>query len=132
MNDYDSQLRRHLRALPDPGLPDRLRDRVIASHGRRRRVIHGATGVAAAVVAVALLRPALPLQDTAPETATVQAPVAPPALHVDEAVARLRAIDRALQAAYERGASDDEVAPLWRAREMLLPSSGRRPDSNPS
>ncbi|MGH8027278.1 MAG: hypothetical protein ACREO0_11180, partial [Pseudoxanthomonas sp.] len=34
--------------------------------------------------------------------------------------AELRALDRALQAAYDRGASDAEIAPMWVTRSELL------------
>ena len=40
--------------------------------------------------------------------------------------AELRAIDRALQAAYDRGASDAEIAPMWVARNLLLADSTPR------
>lgn len=131
MNDHDPLLRRQLRALPDPAAPAGLRERVLAAHGRRRLAIHGATGVAAAVVAVALILPALPSIDPAPSGA--QHAAAPAPSRSNEVAARLRAIDRALQAAYERGASDDEIAPLWRVRESLMSSLGPATDSgNPS
>jgi hypothetical protein len=32
----------------------------------------------------------------------------------------VQAIDRALQAAYARGASDEEVAPLWEIRQRMI------------
>jgi hypothetical protein len=35
-------------------------------------------------------------------------------------VARLRAIDASLQAAYDRGAADEELAPLWQQRNRAL------------
>ena len=36
---------------------------------------------------------------------------------------RVFVIDRALQAAYARGASDEEVAPLWEIRERMILNS---------
>lgn len=131
MNDHDPLLRRHLRALPDPAAPAGLRERVLAAHGHRRLAIHGATGIAAAVVSVALILPVLPSVEQAPPSARRAAP--PAAAHGHAATARLRAIDRALQAAYERGASDDEIAPLWRVRESLVSSLASATDAgNPS
>lgn len=135
MNDRDPHdLRRHLRALPDPAVPSGLRDRVLATHGRRRRLVQGTTGLAMAAVAAVLLQPALPPPDTTPEriTASAQESTSAPVQTAADTGARLRAIDRALQAAYERGASDDEIAPLWRVRESLssalsLPPSPRNP-----
>jgi hypothetical protein len=35
-------------------------------------------------------------------------------------IADIRAIDHALQLAYTHNASEDEVAPLWKARRELL------------
>ena len=32
----------------------------------------------------------------------------------------VHAIDRALQAAYDRNAADDVIEPLWRARQALI------------
>jgi hypothetical protein len=47
-------------------------------------------------------------------------PVASVAIATDSTHLKLRAIDRALQTAYARGASDAEVAPLWATREQLM------------
>lgn len=104
-------IQEHLRALPDAPLPETLwprlqqrqRERVI----RRRRAATGA-GLVAVVLGVALsLSSMTPLHVPFPN------PANPP-------VARLQAVDRALQTAYANGASDEELAPLWDMRERLL------------
>ena len=57
-----------------------------------------------------------------------QAPPDPPV------AAQVRALDHALQVAYDRGASDSEVAPLWEARQALLAGNDDLRDgpSNPN
>jgi hypothetical protein len=115
MTHDDTSLRRHLRSMPEPPLPDTLQSRLHASHTRRGRLLRTGTGAAVvALLAVMLL----------PFPHTTQPPAASTAASQDAAAdarrARLEVIDRALQAAYQRGASDDEVAPLWKARQALL------------
>jgi hypothetical protein len=53
---------------------------------------------------------------------TLGEPVAaqPAARGKHDVQAELRALDHALQAAYDRGASDAEIAPMWVARDALL------------
>ncbi|QDH69351.1 hypothetical protein [Marilutibacter alkalisoli] len=128
MQHSDHDLRRQLRALPDPDPPAALRERVLTSHRHRQRAIRSVAGVSAIALLLAIVLPDLPgPQDASPP----QPGLAATALPAHDAIARLRAIDRALQAAYERGASDDEVAPLWKARETLLAAlpANQRPSS---
>src|SRR5690606_2956841 len=74
---------------------------------RRRAVLAAASGTLALVLAVALWTP------------TVQEPARAVADDI-ELREQLHALDRALQAAYDRGASDAEVEPMWEARDALL------------
>lgn len=114
-----------LRALPELAPPPHLPDRI--ARAQARRLAHWRTGAAAvtlilAAVCVLPLVPYGPLPDTSPSTAL---PPAPERNHL----ADIRAIDRALQTAYERGASEDELAPLWAARARLLSAIARTNDS---
>lgn len=118
-----------LQRLPDAPLPDHLWPRLNAARGRRLR--RRRVGVAAAMVATvaAVSLPWLLRDDaTAPTAATVAAtvPAPPQAPHADT-TAQLRALDRALQAGYERNASDAELAPLWAARARLLAGDDASP-----
>lgn len=111
-----------LQALHEPLPPASLWTQVRAARQRqlrRRRSLAASvsTGLVLALCVV-MLRPWTPPQPS-PQTAT-QAVTDPAGRHVDE---RVRALDRALQAAYDRGASDAEVAPMWEARHALLAST---------
>lgn len=112
---------------PDPA----LWSRIAAAHAYRRRVRHWGFAAAASVllgITVALtLRPTPPL---APQWAAAQREsqaLEAQWLHLANdgrphavGVTRLRSIDAALQAAYDRGAAADEIAPLWRQRNEAL------------
>lgn len=104
-----------LAGLPPVAPPARLWARI--DHARaarvRRRQLGGASALA--VLAVAILAPML-----RPPPPTPTPTPAPAAGHAPEAVHELRAIDRALQAAYDRGASPQEISSLWAMREALL------------
>lgn len=86
--------------------PTGLGERVRAAYRQRWRRLRGAGAASAIVVAAVMLLPALP----------PGAAVAPPT----RPDPTLQALDRALQAAYARGASDAELAPLWAARRHAL------------
>ena len=115
--------------------PDRaLWSRICAAHAarqRRRRGFFGAGGaaIAAAVLAAVLALPRAPSPDARidavaageRESRLLEAEwlrVAADARPLP--TARLRAIDVALQAAYDRGARAEEVAPLWQQRNQAL------------
>lgn len=105
-----------LAALPEPELPPALWPRLhlarVRQRERRRRIVAGGLAMLAVV--------ALPLVYTRLAPAPVPAPAllatAPRApLHEEP----LRSVDRALQHAYERGASEQELQWLWQRRETL-------------
>lgn len=113
---------------PDPALWARI---VATRAARRRRRWFGGAGIAAVAAAVfaVLLLPRTPLVPVAvdavvageSESRTLEGEwlrVAPDVRPLP--TARLRAIDAALQAAYDRGARTDEVAPLWQQRNEAL------------
>nr|WP_298152290.1 hypothetical protein [uncultured Pseudoxanthomonas sp.] len=113
-------LHARLAALPEPELPPTLWPRVQRARTRQRerhrRLAVGAVAVLALaalpLVYTHLLPPAAPVS----ERFTV-VPRAP--LHEEP----LRAVDRELQHAYERGASEQELQWLWQRREALARTS---------
>lgn len=117
MTRIDHRIRRHLEALPEPALPEALQQRLQRSlHRRRRRVRMAVAGGIAAVAAVAIFPLLPPWQDHAAPASMAHVPAVEPG---KDRMGQLHALDRALQAAYDRGASDDEIAPLWEARRAL-------------
>lgn len=115
MNNHD-HLHRVLESMPEPPAPESLWPRVREQRRRqvrRRRIGTGlaSTALVAVLLVVAWPRQAVAPTDTAAHTQSLAGHVA------DD---RVRALDHALQTAYERGASDDEVAPLWAARHALI------------
>ena len=125
MNTPD-EIHRALQALQDPPAPESLWPQVRMRRQRqvrRRRMATAlaSTGLAAALFVVLLKPETVPQQPPAFQQ-TAMAPAS------DDVDPQVRAIDRALQAAYEEGASDAELAPMWEARQALLaqhPAPGR-------
>lgn len=122
-------IRQRLQALPSPPLPGDLWPRLLArrEHARSRtRWLATAAGIVLAACALLLVRPIgdTPVPPAAPAAApagpAVQAMASAPS--PDDAIA---AIDRALQAAYARGATDADVAPIWEIRRRL--AAGQAP-----
>lgn len=124
-DDIDPQIRRYLADLPDPAAPEHLAPRIVAAHrGRRRRRAAGAL-LAAAACLVTMIAVLTPLSEVDRPDQLVRQPPAASApaatsTRASAAMAEVRAIDRALQAAYARGAGDDELARLWEARSVQL------------
>lgn len=121
-------LRQELHDLPEVPLPDALWLRVETGRRqkmRRRKLVTGIASLAlVALMATPLLAPLF--------TGTGIAPGEPLASHQpardgQDVHAELRAIDRALQAAYDRGATDAEIAPMWVVRNTLLADKQLRP-----
>lgn len=126
MTEPSLPLREELHALPEIPLPEALWQRVEAGRRqkvRRRKLGAGIASLAlVAVLATPLIAPLLTNIDV-----IVSKPLAAhqPVRSQQDVHAELRAIDHALQAAYDRGASDAEIAPMWVARNELL--ANRRP-----
>lgn len=117
----DPGLRAYLAALPEPRLPDLLWSRLAAAQRRRhrRRQLVRYSLAAAALLAVAVIPPWPGLWSPTSAPAPVESPfAAAEARHALES--EIRALDRALQAAYERGASEQEAATLWQARDRAV------------
>lgn len=112
---------------PDPA----LWSRIAAAHVRRRRVRQWSFAAAATVLlgitAALLVRPAPPAgpswADAQRESQALEAQwrqLADGGRPVAVGLTRLRSIDTALQAAYDRGAEATELEPLWKQRNDAL------------
>jgi len=122
-----------LAALPEFDPPPQLWTRIAAEHDRRRRrrLLHRwAAALAASLVllgSVAMLAPPAPapagpltaLEQRSQELEQVYAGLAASSSPLEHE-AELRAVEAALQQAYDRGADDDELAPLWQQRNEVL------------
>jgi hypothetical protein len=131
MAENPDRVRERFGALPDVPLPESLWQRVDAR--RRQKILHRKLGMGAATLALAgMLAISLPSRmfnganaDSSNEVAAVE-----PVPTQGDIQADVQAIDHALQAAYDRGASDAEIAPMWVARDALLASV--RPGNAPA
>ena len=119
-----SEVHENLRRLPEADLPDSLWSRV--ESGRKKQVIRRRFGMGIASLALvsALSLPVIfPLLTGSNDTMYAdRTAMHPPARSVEEIQADVQAVDRALQAAYDRGADDAEIAPMWVIRDALLAS----------
>lgn len=121
MNELFNDVREQLRALPEAPLPDSLWLRVEA--GRRKKVRRRKLGVRIASLSlVAVIAVPLLLFDSTRMMKDKQTVALQPVRVQQDIRAEVRALDLALQAAYDRGASDAEIAPMWVARDALLSS----------
>jgi len=134
MIEASTHVRQELHGLPEVPLPAALWRRVEAGRRqkmRRRKLLAGITSLALVAVMATPVFVQL-LADGGPGRS--EPLVAHQASNAKRDVrADLHALDLALQAAYDRGASDAEVAPMWVAREALLagirpPRAARRRD----
>lgn len=101
--------------LPDPMPPERLYGRIMASHRRRRRQ-RQLLALAATLLAGSLLWPLLDAQRPQPGPPVVAEAPLPATPQTDSPLLH---IDRRLQAAYDQGASPEQIATLWQVRERL-------------
>ena len=108
-----------LAALPEPPLPPALWPRLhlarVRQRERRRRIIAGSMAVLA-LVALPFVYTRLVVPPAASPDTFAAAPRAP--LHEEP----LRVVDRELQRAYERGASEQELQQLWQRRQAIARS----------
>lgn len=134
---FDSPVSPLLGRLPEFAADPALWSRIVSARqrqvGRRRMLSVGGSLAAAAVFALAVF--VLPRPDPiAADTAGGLAAWLQQSQQLEQEWARLepardpapgarsplRRIDAALQAAYDRGASDEELVPLWEARSQTL------------
>ncbi len=122
-----------VRSLPEFSPPPALRERILAAHAqqRRRQQRRGWLGGGALAASFALVGLLALRQTPAPVLAPLSAQQQSHALEHDwqrtfgsrsahVSTPRLRAIDAELQAAYDRGATADELSSLWARRNLAL------------
>jgi len=125
----------HLDDLPEFDPPADLWPRIAATYARRRQNRRRALVGTALAAGIALLAVVVPHLATPPvDRALVELQRRSQALEHElaglaavgtapiESEVELRAIETALQSAYDRGGATDEIAPLWQARNDLLSS----------
>ena len=115
---------------PSPELWARIARAHLARRARRQRLqMVGAASFAVALVAMVLAWPGgVPGTDWEARAQALELELhALPVRGIDgynpaavEAESRLMQLDRALQAAYDRGAGNSELTPLWKQRSELL------------
>lgn len=130
MSELSTRLRQQLQALPDVPLPDALWQRVEA--GRRHKVARRRTVAGLAALALMAVL-AVPLLTSLPAGEEIDVVPTLAARGDHDVTAELRAVDHALQVAYNRGASDAEIEPMWEARKLLVsgnPSIPVKPRNN--
>ena len=119
-----SEVRKNLERLPEAELPAALWSRV--ESGRKKQVVRRRVGLGIASLALVstLFLPMIFPLVTSRDDPLSASPLAvhQPARSAEEIQADLLAVDRALQAAYDRGADDAEIAPMWVIRNALLAS----------
>ncbi|MEO8365524.1 MAG: hypothetical protein ABI538_04885 [Pseudoxanthomonas sp.] len=121
MTEPSTPLRRELHALPDIPLPDALWQRVEAGRQQKMRRRKLGAGIVSLALVTAMATPLIVPLLTGADTRRDEPVVAyQPANGQRDIQADLHVLDQALQAAYDRGASDAEVAPMWVARKALL------------
>ena len=120
-----------LETLPHPPLPPDLWPRL--ARRRQHQLATRRAGVATALALLAIGPLALLWRLPSTPAVASDAPLpAADAVAQPTALDAVGAIDHALQNAYARGASDDEVAPLWEARRRLLSHSPAPSPADPS
>ena len=119
-----SEVRKNLERLPEAELPAALWSRV--ESGRKKQVVRRRVGLGIASLALVstLFLPMIFPLVTSRDDPLPASPLAmqEPARSAEEIQADVQAVDRALQAAYDRGADDAEIAPMWVIRDALLAS----------
>jgi hypothetical protein len=131
MAEQSNRMREHFDALPDVPLPESLWQRVDAQ--RRKKILRRKLGMSAATLAlvgVLAISSSFQMFDDANLDGRHEVAAATSVALQRDIQADVQAIDYALQAAYDRGASDAEIAPMWVARDTLLAST--RPASTPA
>lgn len=123
MTEPSFPLRQRLQALPEIPLPDDLWLSVDSGRRQKMRRRKLGTGIASLALVAVMTTPLLVPLFTDTYAGRGEPLVAyQPTNHGQDIQGDLRALDQALQAAYDRGANDAEIAPMWVARDALLAS----------
>ena len=121
MIEPSTHVREQLHALPEVPLPDTLWQRVDAGRRQKLRRRKFGAGIASLALVAVLATPLLaPLLTGADVMENRRVAVHQPVRGEHDIQAELRALDHALQVAYDRGASDAEIAPMWVARAAVF------------
>lgn len=131
MSTPEHRLREQLHALAEPPLPQALWSRLHDRHRRQIRRRRQALVASVGIVSVLLMSPLL-LPDGPRHAPVASMPLAATPALIVEPEARLRLLDAAIQNAYDEGASDDEIQPLWEARKRLISQQPALPHKPPS
>ncbi|MBD8527958.1 hypothetical protein [Pseudomarimonas arenosa] len=106
--------------MPEEALWQRIRSTRSAQRRRRQRIRGSAIGLGGILVGAGLML-ALNAPPDVDAPAMAEQPPAPPASAL--AGSAVRAIDRRLQAAYDRNAHPDEIRRLWQLRDATVTGS---------
>lgn len=116
MKTSSEKLREYLTSMDADALPPGLAARIWLTRKRRiRRTVAISCAIAVCVIAAPLV-----LQLHQSDKTSMPGPTRAFAHLPEDVKADVQAIDKALQEAYLRNASDTDVASLWKAREQLL------------
>ena len=127
MTEPSTRMREKLQALPEIPLPEALWQHVDSGRRQKLRRRKLGTGIATLALVAVMATPLLAPLFTGTDAALNEPLAASEPVRSEQDIhAELRAIDHALQAAYDRGASDAEIAPMWVARNTLLTDSRPR------
>ncbi len=125
MNPLDEPLERRLASMPSIPPPPDLWPRLALARQQRVNRFKTTIGTTAILLLCVALLPIA--GDIGGRSAPAQLSIRPatsdtPGAALDaDTLEQIRALDRALQTAYDEGATDDEIEPLWTARQSLLP-----------
>lgn len=115
-------MRQEMHELPDIPLPDALWQRVEAGRRQKMRRRKLGTGIATLALVAVMATPLFMPLFTGADAGRGEPLVAHQSTDRGDIQNDLRVLDQALQAAYDRGADDAEIAPMWVARNALLAS----------
>ncbi len=116
-------LQARLAALAEPALPASLWTRVAHARQQQRTARRRLATVGTTLIVCAVALPFVLRQSPAPAPAPVAASTTVPMPAVPTGDP-LRAVDRELQRAYDRGASEQELQWLWQRRDAVARTAG--------
>lgn len=111
--------------MPEDALWQRISSTRVRRRQRRQVLVTAAVGLFGVLLGAGLMSPSAPWQNGA--AVVEQAPQSAPSAPANEA---LRAIDRRLQAAYDRSADPAEIRRLWQLRDAVLNQATATPSDS--